>query len=179
VLKSDLDNVNKSLLVTLAADKNAWSSGLIHDLAGTFILKRVIWDSGIVTVNASQVRVILFDSFVKPAAPAAFPLTCVVLNNNDHLLVWDQVAPWSLGFVRAHIIAYEEWQVIVEITSLVNYARRQGTYRYGISLDAITRLDGAAGDAPSVLSEMERDPPEFARDPEEMNRILSILRSKR
>ena len=179
VMNSDLDEVDKKIIGQLALDPHAWKSGLMEKIVGDNWMKRVVWESGELEIQGERVRIVLFDTFIRPVGSKAFPLICAVLDKDYHLLTWLQVAPWSFGFLEARITSKNREQVVMRVVTRVSYGQGPpGSYEYEIAGHSIARIDSDGRELahPSTASGSAVDPPQFPRDPRNMEEILRTLR---
>jgi hypothetical protein len=134
---SPLDRDTKEILRRLAWMPRAWDSDLIRNLRWPVPFKRLAWKG--VTRHAAKgnLTIYIFDAFMRPVANMPIPPVCVVVDQEGALLTWDDVAPFSEGFLRA---ALDEHDVLM-VTTVANWFAGKGIYRYAIKDDAIVPLD--------------------------------------
>lgn len=169
IMKSRLGAEDKSLLVGLADDERAWKSGLIHKIAGTLALKRIVWSADVDLETGRHGKLFLLDEFVRPTAGLSFPLLCVFTDNEFRLVAWKEVATWSKGYKSAQL-NYNAGAAVLTVSSAANWFAGCMTYRYEIRESGIV-------DIPPERSEQRPEKSRaFNRDPEELKDILETLR---
>jgi hypothetical protein len=172
IIESNIDGGSKEVLARLAWSKEAWETGLIHDLAGPLALKRVVWRSQFRDQTGRTIMVFLFDSFVRPVADWPLPATCVVTDDQYRLRAWAEVAPWSVGVIDASLTDDGRLHII----TLSNWFHGTGAYDYTITWDDIAchgegTFDNFEGKAP------KHQQPIFD-DPAPLHEVLEGIRSR-
>lgn len=149
IAQSDLSEQDKQLLGGVAWNQQAWDSGLIRDLAGPFVMKRIVWQSQFRDSQGQTLSVSLLDSFVRPVAQR-YPmrLTCIVTDQTGRLLTWQSISDFSWGFLQASL----DSEGLLTVTTRVNFAHAKHVHRYLIRGEMIEYVDQqalkfAAGDA--------------------------------
>ena len=126
---SNLGIEDQRLLNALAWNKSAWDSGLIRNLAGPVVLKRITWSSSFTNSHGEPIRVFLLDSFVRPVADTPIPPTYIATDDNYSLITWSSVAEYSSGVIFADLSKSSNG-VILTIISSCNWFHGKGTYKY-------------------------------------------------
>jgi hypothetical protein len=142
IKESQLGTEDKRLLGALAWNEEAWKSGLILDLSGPIVLKRIAWNSTFTANTGKTFRIYLLDSFTRPVADLNVPATCIVTDAKDNLILWKSVAGFSEGVLNAELQPSTHGHVL-KITSRSNWFYGQGVYKYHVSESEIAPIGEA------------------------------------
>lgn len=126
---SPLSSGDKSTLRLIISSKNEHVPDLMRHLFTDNFGATVVWTGKFTAASGSKYTVILFDRFVRQAAATPEPLTAVLLEN-DRLVHWQSVAPWSIGFVAASLTLADMSQLTV--ITRANWARTYCIDKYDI-----------------------------------------------
>jgi hypothetical protein len=83
-----------------------------------------------------------------------------VIDEHGKVSTWQEVAPWSSGFVSASL----DDEDVLTITTFANWFYGKGVYRYAIGVDSIVALDEGQFDR-FADEELAVPPPFLPRDP--------------
>lgn len=140
VQRSDMSDEDKRLLTALAANKTAWKSGLIDNVAGGFWVKRIAWQSQFKDENGKTMRVFILDPYHRRVADLPHPPTCVLTNERYALLVWQEIAYYSVGFIGAELSS-ENNKHVLEVETAANWFHGKGIHQFRLDAKSITHID--------------------------------------
>lgn len=156
IIESELNAVDKCVFSSIAANPKWREDGLVKRLFGPTHASTIVW-SQTVLINENKYMLCIVDQHMRTAASTPVPLVALVLDSNGDLLFWKPIAPYSVGFVKAHIYSAENSDALsLFVTAKLNWAKALGTWEYTLGADEIYSHGDSPQKSDETMEELDR-----------------------